>query len=47
VVGESKRIFKTGGTPEHRNTAKEELCIGKRTPNMRIGEEADGQLCFV
>lgn len=24
-----------------------ELCIGKRTPNMRIGEEADGQLCFV
>lgn len=24
-----------------------ELCIGKRMPNMRIGEEADGQLCFV
>lgn len=24
-----------------------ELCIGKRIPNMRIGEEADGQLCFV
>ena len=24
-----------------------ELCVRKRMPNMRIGEEADGQLCFV
>lgn len=24
-----------------------ELCVSKRMPNMRIGEEDDGQLCFV